>query len=446
MKFDIKTPVAILGFGVEGQSALEFLQNHGVSDITICDNREGLDVPKGIKTKVGQGAMDDLTQFKTIIRSPGVQYNLLSIRQAQKLGTKITSMTQMTLDVAKTHLTAITGSNGKTTTTTLLHSVLEAYYGDKLIVGGNDRRPVLERFLVSPDSHVLMEGSSFQFSDVSLSPHIAAILNITPNHMDWHDDFDDYVAAKANLIRYQVEKDWCVLNANDKTVASLASMTKAKLFWIGQEKGENWAIWRGDDLFMRFNGLEEVVLSKKDIKIKTHPDNILFVVSLSKINGVDMSTIVQQIKEFKGVEHRLEYVHTVQGVQFYNDSSCTTPESAEVAIDQFDQEKLILMLGGSSKNADFTSLAKKIVDKKVRIYCYGQEGEHVQKAVQKEGGSGLVIKNSKLDNFRHIVEDVLMSAKPGDSIVLSPACASFDMFKNSKERGRIFKEIVKELS
>ncbi len=443
MKIDIKPPVAILGFGVEGRAALAYLKKIGIKDITVCNESPllaGEDVRRAGEVQFKDN-FNDLSDFATIIRSPGVHYDRPEIREAREAGSLVTSMTQMALEAGAKRLTAITGSNGKTTTTALTAEILKKYYKDKIIVGGNDREPTVERAIDNPDLPILMEVSSFQFADVTLSPHISAILNITPNHMDWHEDLQDYINAKNKLIKHQTKNDWAILNANNEDSAKLATGAPGKIFWIGEKRGENWADWEDDNIVV--NG--EKIINIKDIKVKTHPDNLLFAAAIAKIHGVPKEVIAQAMKEFKGVEHRLEFIRTINGINFYNDSSCTTPESAEVAIEQFPLGKLILMLGGSSKNADFSFLANKIKDNNVRTYLYGLEGVRIKDELEKIGGKNLIIKYNTDKNFENIIKDVYKNAHLGDNIVLSPACASFDMFKNAKYRGYEFKEIVEKL-
>lgn len=441
----IESPVAILGFGVEGKAALDFLKKQGIKDITICDHDSKLTVPKDLKSKLGKDAFDDFSKFKTLIRSPGVHYQMESIQQAIELGIHVISLTKLTLELASDRITAVTGTNGKTTTTALLEQILRAHYGDRLIVGGNDREPVLQQALDHPDDPILMEVSSFQFADLEMSPYMAAVLNISPNHLDWHDTLEDYVNAKTNLLRHQKEGDWALLNARDENSEKLQYTVKDQLFWIGEKRGDNWAVWEDGYLRLAFNGTVENIVHFDQLNFKTHPDNILFAAAIAKLHIVPTSTIEEQIKLFKGVEHRLEYVRTLSDIHFYNDSSSTSPESAMAAIDQFPTSKLILMLGGSSKKADFTYLAQKIVKERVRVFLYGAEKQRVKESILIAGGKSLILSVSEKKDFRQLVEDVYKQALPEDSIVLSPACASFDMFKNAKERGNEFKSIVNNL-
>ncbi len=446
MKIQIKTPVAILGFGVEGQAALDFLQAQNISDITICDEKESVELPGEIKSQLGENAFVNLTEFKTIIRSPGVHYDLPGIKQAKESGSTITSMTELTLEVAEDRITAITGSNGKTTTVAMLEKILKAHYKDKIIVGGNDRKPVLQEAIKRSDEPILMEVSSFQFADIQQSPHISAVLNITPNHLDWHENLEDYAHAKTNLIAHQSHTDWCILNANDESSAKLGSKTPSKIFWLGKKGGHDWATWESKDLIAQFEGKEMKILSKDDLTLKTHPDNILCAIAVSLIHKVDPTLIKKELSEFKGAEHRLEFVKEVEGVKFYNDSACTTPESAKVAINQFPEGKLILLLGGSSKDSDFSFLAHHIVENRVRVYLYGKEGPRIEEAIKAEDPNYSIMALDESADFPEIIIRAHQMAQPGDNIVLSPACASFDMFKNAKERGKHFKEITNSLT
>ncbi len=445
MKTVIKPPVAILGFGIEGQAAFEFLKAQNISDITICDEKESIDIPDNINSQLGTLAFESLTDFRTIIRSPGVHYALPGIIEAKKSGSTITSMTELTLETAANRITAVTGSNGKTTTVGMLEKILSAHYKDKIIVGGNDRKPVLQEAIKRPDEPILMEVSSFQFADIQKSPHISAILNITPNHLDWHENLEDYIHAKTNLIAHQNHTDWCILNTNDEGSSKLGSKTPSKIFWLGKKGGHDWVTWEGKDLMAQFDGKGMKILSQSDLGLKTHPDNVLCAVAVSLIHKVKPSLIKKELSKFKGTEHRLEFVKEVEGVKFYNDSACTTPESAKVAISQFPEGKLILLLGGSSKNSDFSFLAHEIIENQVRPYLYGKEGPRIKEAIKAENEDYSIMAVDESADFPSIVIRAHQMAQPGDNIVLSPACASFDMFKNAKERGKMFKEIIATL-
>lgn len=444
MKTVIKAPVAILGFGTEGQSAYRFLKNQNITDITICDEKTSVELPAAVKNHLGPKAFEDLTEFKTVIRSPGVHYNLPSILAARDAGIMVTSMTELTLETASHRLTAVTGSNGKTTTTAMIDAVLHAHYKNEVIVGGNDRQPVLEEALgkVWP---VLLEVSSFQFADLKISPHISVILNVTPNHLDWHENEEDYIHAKANLIAHQTPNDWAVLNAADENSTKMADRAPGQIFWINKKESKAWAVWDKDQLVAQFGSTPVTVLSKSDLTVKTHPDNVLAAVAVSLIHGAEPAIIKKALTGFKGVEHRLEFVREINGVKLYNDSSCTTPESAIVATQAFPIGSLILLLGGSTKYADFSFMAHHIKLTKTRAYLYGAEGERIRQALLDDGAKKLVLKLDTTRDFKTIIQNALSMAKPGDNLVLSPACASFDMFKNSKERGKLFKQIVSSL-
>ena len=450
MNFDFKSPAAVLGYGVEGKYAVEFLRDQGISDITVFDEKESVEVPEGLKAKLGAGVFTDITGFNTIIRSPGVHYKLPGITEARDAGAFVTSMTDLTLELARKRLTAITGSNGKTTTVGMTEAVLRAHYDDKIIVGGNDRQPVLSEVMKNSSDPILLEVSSFQFADLHKSPHISAILNITPNHMDWHENLEDYVHAKNNLLAHQSSDDWAVLNSENEDTVKLAEEASGQLFWLNKKEGRNWAVWEDDKLVACFDGELMDVLEKDDLTVKTHPDNVLCATAVSLIHGASPVTIKKALMEFKGVENRLEFVREIDGIKFYNDSACTTPESSKVAIDAFPEGSLILLLGGSSKNADFSFLAHDIVESGTRVVLYGAEGPVIKAALDVEiaesgKGSELILSLEVTRDFEKIITQAKIFANPGDNVALSPACASFDMFKNAKDRGRQFKEIVSRI-
>jgi UDP-N-acetylmuramoylalanine--D-glutamate ligase len=450
MKLHIQSPVAILGFGTEGQSAFKFLRNQNIDNITICDEKESVDLPENTKGQLGPSAFKKLKNFHTIIRSPGVRYNLPAILEAKDADTVITSMTELTLEAASNRVTAVTGSNGKTTTVGMIDKILRAYYDNEIIVGGNDREPVLTEALREPWP-ILLEVSSFQFADLQLSPHISVILNITPNHLDWHENEEDYIHAKRNLIAHQTPNDWAVLNASNENSAKMADHAPGQVFWINKKPANRcggrkaWARWEGDKLVAQFGSTAQTILSKSDLNVKTHPDNILAAVAVSLLHGVPAEVIKKELADFKGVEHRWEFVREINGVNFYNDSSCTTPESVIVATQAFPKGKLVLLLGGSTKYSEFSFMAHHIALTKSRVYLYGAEGERIRQAMIDEGAEKLILHLDTTRNFEKIIKEALRLAKPGDNIMLSPACASFDMFKNSKERGKLFKEIVKRI-
>ena len=290
MKTVIKPPVAILGFGIEGQSALAFLNKQGITDITICDENNMVHPPAHIKSRIGPGALENLTEFQTIIRSPGIHYKRPGLQEARDAACIVTSMTELTLENAAQRLTAITGSNGKTTTTGMIAAILQAHYGSQLIVGGNDRQPVLSEVLAK-QGPVLLEVSSFQFADLKQSPHISVILNITPNHLDWHENEADYLNAKSNLIAHQTKSDWAILNAHNQNSAKLSQNAPGRIFWLNKKEGEAWVVWKEEKLMAKFGSEEKVILNKNDLFVKTHPDNLLAAVAVSLIHKVNPDTI-----------------------------------------------------------------------------------------------------------------------------------------------------------
>ncbi len=446
----IKEPIAILGFGVEGQAALEFLKREGFLDITLCDENVHHPLKDDLRFEeyswiLGKTAFMDLSSFKTVFRSPGVKYDLKSIVEAKDLGINVTSMTEMTLEEAKNRITGVTGSNGKTTTTRLTEAILRQKYGEALIVGGNDGVPVLQRAKDQPKDPILLEVSSFQFADLKNSPHIAAILNITPNHLDWHEDLADYIHAKSNVIQHQNKDDWAILNASNENTAKLVTKAPAQIFWLNKEQGDNWAVWKMGSLKVSINGKVETILDRTDFSLKTHPDNILCAVVIGLLHGLDKEMVLKGIQSFKGVPHRMEYLGEKKGVHIYNDSACTTPESTQVAIGQFEDKTLVMLLGGRPKETSFDYLVDDLIKHKVRVGLYGEQGPVIQKLMEEKGAGDLILFLDEDGHFGQMVEKAFHLCQSGDSLVLSPACTSFDMFKNAKERGKEFARTINQL-
>ncbi len=445
LPFELKPPLAVLGYGAEGRYAVSFLLKNGLGPITVFDQKPQQDVPAGVEFQLCGKDWEPLEAFGTVLRSPGVHYDLPRLRQAKDAGAQVTSLTDLSFQVARSRITAITGSNGKTTTTNLTAHLLSRRYGEKLILGGNDHQPILDRLIQDPDSPAVMEVSSFQFADLRVSPGIAAILNITPNHLDWHENLDDYANAKRNLILHQQPGDWAVLNANDENSAKFAPDVKGNLLWVGQAQGSQWILWKEGKLVAKWEGQKIEFGSREQISLKTHQDNLAFAAGLGLIHGLEPAEIFEGLISFPGTPQRLEYVGQKDGVSFYNDSACTTPESAQVALREFPSGKLIVLLGGSSKNSEFDYLALDLKRHQTRVWLYGAEGDRIRSAIEGQDSKDLILGQDRSGDFEGLVRQAFASAQPEDAVVLSPACASFDLFKNSKDRGAQFKSIVLKL-
>jgi len=402
--------IAILGYGIEGQDAEKYLISKGAK-ITILDQ------------KMDVNYLNDLNNFDVIVRSPGVYRFKPEIVEAEKAGVKITSSIKIFFDECPAKIIGVTGTKGKGTTSTLIYELLKAG-GHDVYLAGNIGKPMLELLSVVNDkSYVILEMSSFQLIDMEVSPHIAVVLNITEDHMDWHKDREEYIEAKKNIVRYQKENDYAVLNDDYDLPRSFYKDTLAKVKFPSKY---NLSFPEGTKFMLRG---------------EHNLENISAAISVARILEISESIIIKVVENFKGLEHRLELVATVNGVTFYNDSFATGPQPTIAAINSFTEEET-LILGGSDKGLDYSEL-RSVIEKKDNVknlILIGDMGEKI-------GGSipGKNIINLGKVSIDQIVKKAFEITPKGGVVILSPSAASFDMFKNYKERGNQFKEAVSNL-
>jgi len=426
--------VAVLGAGIEGLSSEKYLRQHG-ANVVVLDKKDG------------EQYLDGLEKYDLLVRSPGIRLDTPQLVQYQKNGGEITSQTKIFFDLCPAKIVGITGTKGKGTTSTLIYEMLQKQY-DSVFLGGNIGVPPLD-FLDKLDVHskVVLELSSFQLLDLKKSPHIAIMLMITSEHLDYHNSVEEYVDAKRNLVRFQKPDDFAVLNRDYIATNESDIHTEAQIYWVSRERGvERGCFVEKGWIMFKKNREEhgEEVIKTSEIKLlgEHNWENVCAAVTAAKIAGVSNSNIVSVVKTFSGLEHRLEFCGEVRGVRFYDDSFSTTPETAIAAIHSF-KEPEILILGGSSKNSDFKELGETINESKniKAIIGIGEEWKRIKES----------IKNSSIkfiegaENMQQIVHAALLEAEDGDIVLLSPACASFGMFQNYKDRGNQFKEEVKRL-
>lgn len=402
--------VAILGYGIEGQDAERYLMTQG-AEIAVLDK------------KFDENYLNDLSKFDIIIRSPGVYRYLPEIVEAEKSGVKITSAVKIFFENCPGKIIGVTGTKGKGTTSSLIYEILKA---DKrnAYLSGNIGKPYLELLSkLTKNSWIVMEMSSFQLIDLDVSPYIAVVLNITLDHMDWHKNRKEYVEAKRNIVSHQKKNDFAVINFDYETPKSFVSSVKGKLVEFSKSTLES--RFESGLLLRGVHNLE----------------NIAAAVAVGQILRIDDDTIEGAVKSFRGLEHRLELVDTIDGVTFYNDSFATGPQPTIAAINSFTEPET-LILGGSDKGLNYGELRSEIKDKEnvKNIILIGEIGEKI-------GGE---IKNKNVVNLGKtsmikIVRKALKITPKGGVVILSPAAASFDMFKNYKERGLQFKKAVKDL-
>ena len=403
--------VAILGYGLEGVDAEKFLKGEGAK-VSVLDQ------------KFDKNYLKNLDGFDVIVRSPGVYRFLPEIVRAEKAGVKITSAVKLFFENCPAKIIGVTGTKGKGTTSTLIYEILKKAGKDVYLVG-NIGKAYLELLpKLTKNSWVVMEMSSFQLIDMDISPHIAVVLNITSDHMDWHKDRKEYIEAKKNIVLHQSPDDFAVINGEYDAPKRFVNGLKSKVVFFSKKILDN--------AFKR----------KLLLRGEHNLENIAAAVNVARIVGVEDSIAIKAVREFKGLEHRLELVAEVDGRTFYNDSFATGPQPTIAAIKSFDEQET-LILGGSDKGLDFDELGKEIAEKDniKNVLLIGLIGPKIGEAIKKAGFKGN-LENLGRSAMKDIVKRAFDITQKGGVVILSPAAASFDMFKNYKDRGRKFKEAV----
>lgn len=438
--------MAVLGLGMEGESLCEFFLKKKAR-ITVFDQKTAPELSKtyekfkklGVKFKLGKDYLKNgLKDFNLVLRSPGFKRFLPQITAAEKKGAIISSATNFFFDLCPAKIIGVTGTKGKGTTATLIAEILKRAK-KRVFLAGNIGQPMLALLpKLAKDSWVVLELSSFQLQDMDKGPHIAVVLFITSEHLDYHRDTEEYVEAKSNIVRFQKENDFCVLNADDKTSSSLADLTKAKTFYFSRQKEVRGSYIKDKEIFVIDRSIGKV--NQLQILGTHNWDNVCAAATATWLAGADINSIKRAIFSFTGLEHRLEFVKKVKEVSFYNDSFSTTPETAIAAIQSF-KEPVILIAGGSEKGSDYTDLGYEIAKSSVKtLIAIGQMAGRIEKAALRAGFKGEIIDGPK--KMKEIVNVALKESDSGDVVLLSPACASFDMFENYKDRGDQFKKGV----
>jgi UDP-N-acetylmuramoylalanine--D-glutamate ligase len=430
--------VAIVGYGLEGQAAYEYW--HAGNDITICDQSSSLDLPADVHSQLGLNYLADLSRFDLIVRSPGIHPRLLVEAASADILTKVTTNTNEFLKVSPTkNVVAVTGTKGKGTTTTLIAKMLEAA-GKQVYLGGNiGVAPLtLLKQNISADSWVALELSNFQLIDLKRSPYLAVCLMVKAEHLDWHADIEEYIIAKTQLFRHQTAADIAIYNAFDKNSRRIVSTSAAWQVPYMQTPG---AYVQAGQIIVD----SQVICRTDELKLlgEHNWQNVCAAVTAVWKISQDLTAIKSVLTSFGGLEHRIEFVQEVHGVKYYDDSFGTTPDTAIVALQALPQPK-ILILGGSDKAANYEQLALAVNKNNVRkVLLIGEQAGRLQAALEKAGFMNFEPGGNSMPE---IVERAQNLAANGDVVLLSPACASFGMFKNYKDRGEQFKQAVQALA
>lgn len=441
--------VLVVGLGKSGVASALFLKARGarvtVSDTKTQDELKE-EIPKlldeGIAVETGGHGERTFRNQDLIVVSPGVPLDAPPLQQARALGEKVIGEVELASQFFPGKIVAITGSNGKTTTTTLAGEVV-TNGGFPTVVGGNIGRPAISLVEeASDDTIAVLEVSSFQLETIeTFRPHIAVVLNITPDHLDRHRTFDAYTDAKARIFENQRPDDFAVLNADDPTCVKLASRTRAQVFWFSRKKEvkQGAYVHEGRILFRDVKGQREITqISEVPLKGSHNVENVLAAVCIGVISGVEPRRISKAVREFRAVEHRLEYVATIRGVEYYNDSKATNVDATIKALESF-PANIHLILGGKDKGSDYTVLNELLRQRAKRVYTIGAAAGKIESQIK---GTEIVHAET-LENAIRLASD---AAQPGDIVLLAPACASFDQFRNYEHRGKVFKEVVHSLA
>jgi UDP-N-acetylmuramoylalanine--D-glutamate ligase len=376
-----------------------------------------------------------------IIPSPGVPADAPLLEAARGKGITIWSEIELAYRFLKGRLIGITGSNGKTTTTSLVDHILKNA-GFSTILAGNIGTPLIGSVDVSrEDTVTVVELSSFQLELIdTFRPTIGIFLNLTPDHLDRHRTMEVYGAAKARIFENQMEEDAAVLNADDSATIPYAP-ARPRLYWFSRkERVAQGAYVREEEIVFRHDGTEEVVLKRGDIPLAGahNLENVLAAVVAARIAGAETGAIAKGVRSFAGVEHRLEFVAEIGGVRYYNDSKATNVDATLKALDAF-PGRILVILGGKDKGSDYTLLQKSLREKAILALLVGAAAEKIEKQI----AGSVAIEHA--ENIERAVEIASHAARPGDVVLLAPACASFDQFQNYEHRGRVFKELVRQL-
>lgn len=442
--------VAVIGVGVSNTPLLELLLAEGIR-VTACDKRSREQMGEqaehleqlGCELHLGADYLKDL-DADVIFRTPGLRPDVPEIAACVDRGAVLTSEMEVFFEVCPCPIIAVTGSDGKTTTTTIIAELLRAA-GKRVWVGGNIGHPLLcEADGMLATDYAVLELSSFQLMTMKHSPHIAVVTNLAPNHLDVHRDMAEYVAAKENIFRHQSGEDVAVFNADNDITAEQSHRApgRARLF-SRQDEVADGVFLRGEDIVCRSGGHERVVMTTGDIKIPGVHNVENYMAAIAAVDGLVPDEVIRDFaREFGGVEHRIELVRTYRGVRYYNDSIASSPSRTIAGLRSF-HEKVILIAGGYDKHIPFDVLGPEIVEHVKLLVLCGATADKIRAAV--ENAPGYEPGKPEIRDvtpFTAAVEAARDRAQPGDVVTLSPACAAFDQFKNFAERGKFFKSIV----
>lgn len=447
--------IAIIGLGVSNIPLLSYLHDLGAK-ITVFDNRTIDNIDKNIMDIItnnniefsfGKNNLSKLNGFDIIFRSPTCREDWPELVKEAKRGAIITSEIEMLMELCPGTIIGVTGSDGKTTTTSLIYEIIKKQ-GFNCYLGGNIGIPLFTKIQeMKPNDIVILELSSFQLMNIHTSPNIAVITNISPNHLDFHKSYEEYIEAKKNIFKYQNEDGILVLNYDNEITRGCAKEAKGKVIFFSREnKLDNGVILDDDIIKVCDNKLRKHILNTKDLLLrgKHNYENVCTAIAAT-LEIASTEKQIEAVTQFKGVKHRLEFVKEINGVKWYNDSIGTSPTRTIAGLKSFN-EKIVLIAGGYDKHLDYTPIAKPILDNVSVLILMGQTSKKIKESVENE----MKVEQKRIeiyecDTLQETVNTAKKVAKKGEVVLFSPASASFDMYKNFEERGDKFKSIVNSL-
>ena len=442
--------ITVIGIGISNLPLIKYLVSLG-ANVTACDRRSAEDLGEnyteleklGVKFNLGDGYLNNLSG-DMIFKTPGMRYDVPELLKAKENGSIVTSEMEVFFEVCPSHIIAVTGSDGKTTTTTLIHKMMTDA-GYKTWLGGNIGNPLLtDTEKMKENDWVILELSSFQLHTMRKSPEIAVITNISPNHLDMHKDYKEYIDAKKNIMLYQNEGDTLIVNADNQVTADIGKSANGAVKYFSRNGMAD--VYLDGNIIKR--GIVEI-LNIKDIKIPGMHNVENYMAAIAAVSGlVSKDVIVNVAKTFGGVEHRIELVRTLDGVKYYNSSIDSSPNRTINTLRVF-PNKVIIIAGGKDKGIPYDEIGPALAEHVKVLILIGATSDKIQEALDAEinkTGNGKDIEVIRATSYEDAVNTARSKAHDGDVVLLSPASTSFDMFRNFEERGNLFKKMVNELN
>ena len=447
--------VAIIGLGVSNIPLIDYFYNLGAS-VAFFDKRPVEKLDKEAVQKIhnynfdlylGENNLENLKGFSIIFRSPSCRPDAPEIIDVVRKGAVLTSEIEMLMQTCPATIIGITGSDGKTTTTSLIYEIIKQS-GKKCYLGGNIGFPLFTKVReMTPEDVVVLELSSFQLMDMQISPHIAVITNISPNHLDIHKSYEEYIEAKKNIFKSQNKNDILVINYDNEITKEFKNEANGKVIYFSRKtKLDDGIIYDDEKIKECKDKVRRHILNVKDIHLRgVHNYENVCAAIAATASLVEPEVQAKAIQNFKGVAHRLEFVREIDGVKWYNDSIGTSPTRTIAGLNSFD-EKIVLIAGGYDKHLDYTPIAKPIVENVSKLILMGATAEKIEKVVRDElEAQGKDMPIYHCSSLNEVVNKAKEIATSDEIVLFSPASASFDLFKNFEERGNLFKKLVNEL-